>query len=373
MEKQSVIAGHYLKVIKAFKNRYDVQNGFALAYRPGQNPDNTPSFQNIPKTIGQALTTTGWCVSVSQALLLDKVFQTLLISRNAFAKLISIDIKEQYYGATYAGNQNKWHTAILVKDSNNLLVIDMTCAQFGNPFVEKFIWDFETWEKTFRSPLDLHKITDFDGNEVNFLPLNKVKPTPEVTKAEAESLMHDLTTLTDGERKLLVKFFFEDIFNINKKLYLGNVNKFDFQYIGTVNRLLQEFEFVNDDESLYYHVMEFNSKSAASDWVKKFLKNDGITSEYLLFSKCINDFCDYASIKSEDINKEISKKYFVIIKLNNFKGCKINFIKNIDGLLPFGIKLEFDKNNDIYNGGKDLKVDEQIEIKTNTIYINANL
>jgi hypothetical protein len=44
-------------------------------------------------------------------------------------KLISIDIKEQYYGNTYSGNQNKWHTAILVKDTNYNFVIDLTCSQ----------------------------------------------------------------------------------------------------------------------------------------------------------------------------------------------------------------------------------------------------
>lgn len=373
MENPTKIAANYLKVIKAFKNRYDVQNGFALGYRKNQNPENMPKFEDTPKTIGQALTTTGWCVSVSQALLLDNIFQLLLKARESYAKLISIDIKEQYFGTTYSGHQNKWHTAILVKDSNQYLVIDMTCAQFGNAFVEKFIWDLETWEKTFRSPLDTHKLIDFDGSELSLLPLASRKENIIVNKAEAEIKLHNITTITDNERSFLTKFFFEDFSELNKKLYIGNINKFDYNYINNLNQLLKEFDFVVDNEREYYSVLEFSTKDGVKKWIEKLLKNDCITSEYMLFSDTLKKALDYNKIQEKNINSELCLKNYIIITTKSIKGVNIDFIKNVDVLIPIGIKFELDKQTDIYNGGKILQTgtDGNLDRKTNTVYINT--
>ena len=100
----TTIADNYIKVINNFKRRFDVQNGSALAYREGQSLDGNFKLEDKPKNIAEGLTTTGFCVSASQALLFDKTFQMLLQSRQANAKLISIDIKEQYYGECYNGS-----------------------------------------------------------------------------------------------------------------------------------------------------------------------------------------------------------------------------------------------------------------------------
>ena len=47
----------YLNVIKAFKKRYDVQNGFALGYRINQDPNGELLMKNKPHSIGEGITT----------------------------------------------------------------------------------------------------------------------------------------------------------------------------------------------------------------------------------------------------------------------------------------------------------------------------
>ena len=179
----------YKKVIAAFKKRYDVQNGNALGYRKGQSPTGELLLENKPKGIGDGLATTGWCLSASQALLLDPIFQILLQSRNALAKIVSIDIKEQHYGKTYSGHQNKWHSAILVNDrtDNYTFIIDITCKQFGNQYNDKDIWDFKTWESTFRSATCKHKITDFESNVLNYLPIQTTILNKAIASIEIEN------------------------------------------------------------------------------------------------------------------------------------------------------------------------------------------
>ena len=145
MERLSRLVKPYQKVIQAFKNRADVQSGDALAYREGQSIDGKYELIDKPHDIGEGTTNTGWCVSVSQALIMDPIFNILIKDQGAQAKLVSIDIKEQYYGTIYqSGMQNKWHSAILIRDNEVNFIIDLTCGQFGNYFIGKEIWDFET-------------------------------------------------------------------------------------------------------------------------------------------------------------------------------------------------------------------------------------
>lgn len=374
LKNPTIIAAQYKDVIGAFKKRSDVFSGHGLGYRKGQDPNGELTFENTPKGIGDGLATTGWCVSASQALFYDPIFNILLKDRGAMAKLISIDIKEQHYGKTYSGNQNKWHTAILVKDSNYNLVIDLTCAQFGNNFVGKDIWDFETWEKTFRSPLDKHTITDFENNIISYLP----KASNISTSGRKDSIavdvihaLHDITTITDFERKILADFFIDKIDIINTKLVLGNINKIDYRYLDDVNKLLKNLDFIKCSNQ--YFVMRFVSKDIAKHWISKFLMNDGINNQFLCVSNSIEDSCKNFGFDCDEINKETNNDTtYVVFEFTDIKGFDIGFLNNCNMLIPYGIKLEIDLEKDVFNGGKLLNDNMLgIEKKTNTIYIRA--
>ncbi len=372
LQNPNQLVAPYIPVIKAFKNRYDVQNGNALGYREGQVPTGELKFENWPKSIGFGLATTGFCVSVSQAFLLDPIFQILIKDRGAYAKLVSIDIKEQYYGNCYSGTQNRWHTAILVQDSNQNFIIDLTCFQFGNKFANKDIWDFETWEKTFRSPLDKHVIVDFQQNVLNFLPIQNMIKTKEFDSIFTENALHSISTITDGERKLITDFFLNQIEIINTKLILGNINKFDYEYLDKINKLLQNLDFKTGKEQ--YFVMEFINKKAALGWVEKFLKNDSILQQYIILSGSIEDSCQYFGINQQNINKEsLEEKNYVILEFAEIKGISVDFIGKLTTFcIPYGIKLTVEKEN-IFNGGKILaKSVGLVEKKTNTIYIKCS-
>lgn len=93
--KSGVVAGIYKKVIDAF-NYVVMYNQDMLSYKGSAA---IPSFDNRPKRFRRRnKPQTGLCVSASQALLDDRVFNDLIHSRGALTKTISIDIKEQYYG-----------------------------------------------------------------------------------------------------------------------------------------------------------------------------------------------------------------------------------------------------------------------------------
>jgi hypothetical protein len=373
VQNPNLIVIPYKKVIDAFKKRYDVQNGRALGYREGQTLEGELKFENWPKSIGFGLATTGFCVSASQALLFDKIFQILLQDRGAMAKIVSIDIKEQYYGQVYNGSQNKWHTAILVKDGGQNFIIDITCFQFGNAFANKDIWDFETWEKTFRSSSDKHTIVDFEENILNFLPVNEVKKTNDFDLMRIINDLHSITTITDDERKILANFFTKDIDTLNSKLILGNINKFDFKYLDKINKLIQNLHFKQTEK--LYSVMKFASKDGALNFIKNFIKNDCILQQFLLLSTSIDASCEYFNISNTDLNNEDMKNdTYVVFEFSNTKGLEVNFISdNISMVIPYGIKLTVDLEKDIFNGGKLLGFSvANIEKKTNTIYVNCS-
>ena len=377
MEQLTKIAQEYKNVISAWRKRADVQNGEALAYRKNQSLDGEFDFGDKPKNLGEGTTTTGWCVSVSQNFLNDPIFQILLQSRQAKAKLVSIDIKEQHYGHCYTGSQNKWHTAILVQDSGINFIIDLTCGQFGNAYVNKNIWDFVTWEKTFRSPLDRHNIVDFENNQLSVLPVEFYDVNQKETKMLYDNYFHDITTITDMERTFLSDFFIKQINTLNKKLLIGNITDLDFKYMNQVNKLLENFNFSvsNDDEK--FLVMQFANKQSALNWTKKLLLNksdDGfVLPQYLLFSNSLKDSCKYNGIDIKDVHGDnMSKTHYIVIKLKQYNGIDISMIPYVSLLLGYGVKIIFNADTDIYNSGKELAVDFLGNTKkTNTIVINC--
>lgn len=366
-----LIAAEYKKVISAFKKRYDVQNGDALGYRKNQSPTGELTFDNKPKGIGDGLATTGWCVSASQALLLDPIFQILIKNRGAKAKLVSIDIKEQYYGICYSGSQNKWHTAILVQDNNQNLIVDITCAQFGNKFVGKDIWDFETWEKSLRNSLDKHVIIDFDDTELSYLPKQTTPSNIQFTKVFVENALHDITTITDEERKVIADFFLKHIDTLNSKLLVGNVNKFDYKYLDNINNLFKSLDFYQGTKQ--FSVMEFPNKISAQNWIKNLFNNSNVLQQFIVTSNTIENSCKYNNIDYEDFNKETTKdRVYIVLEFDMIRGYGADFIKYAECCVPYGIRLNFE-NSDIYNGGKLLnQTIGGIEKKTNTIFIKCS-
>jgi hypothetical protein len=363
----------YEPIIKQFKKRSDVLNGWGIAWK--SRNDLTPKLENVPFSIGDGLGTTGWCVSASEALLYDKVFQTNLGFRKAKAKLISIDIKEQYYGFCYNGSQNKWHTAILLEDSGFKIVIDITCRQFGNDFIEKDIWDFETWQSKLRSPFCTHLITDFDNNPELIQPIT-VKRNKNLTFDNAITFgkLKDVTTITDNERNLLVEFGLKKINLINDKLLLKNVTKNDLKYIDDLSKLLMSLPFKTLENG--YSVLAFETKKAAKNWIELFLKNETCLIQYLLISKSLSDSCKLNDIDINDLNqskslKPLSDKTFVVFEFSNLFGINSEWLNLTEIILPYGIELLIEKDN-IFNSGKLIAEGvDNVTRETNTIIIKV--
>lgn len=367
------IAKDYKNVISAFKKRYDVQNGYALGYHVGHDMSQPLLDENRPKTMGEGLGTTGYCVSASNALLNDNVFGLLLGKRGAKAKLVSIDIREQYWGYCYSGTQNKWHTAILVNDSGINFIVDITCRQFGNNFIDKDIWDFPTWERTFRSPLDKHILTDFAGNTLSNI------------KAAANNIMfddisevvyrlQDNTTLVDSERQALADFFVRRLPVLNKKLTIGNIASNDLTYLDTILKLLTKVNFGIKEQQ--YAVLEFSTKELAKEWIMQLTRNEFVLPQFIISSDTLEKACKYSNINVDDVNSESQKEItYIVFDFVSIKGIDVSFInENVSICLPHGIKLEItDIPNQVYNGGKLLSVNvDGIPKKTNTIYIKTN-
>jgi hypothetical protein len=363
----------YEPIIKQFKKRSDVLNGWGIAWK--SRNDLTPKLENVPFSIGDGLGTTGWCVSASEALLYDKVFQTNLGFRKAKAKLISIDIKEQYYGFCYNGSQNKWHTAILLEDSGFKIVIDITCRQFGNDFIEKDIWDFETWQSKLRSPFCTHLITDFDNNPELIQPIT-VKRNRNLTFDSAITFgkLKDVTTITDNERNLLVEFGLKKINLINDKLLLKNVTKNDLKYINDLSKLLMSLPFKTLENG--YSVLAFETKKAAKNWIELFLKNETCLIQYLLVSKSLSDSCKLNDIDINNLNqskslKPLSDKTFVVFEFSNLFGINSEWLNLTEIILPYGIELLIEKDN-IFNSGKLIAEGvDNVTRETNTIIIKV--
>ena len=362
----------YEPIIKQFKKRSDVISGSGLGWKGSKGYS---LFEDTPKDFGSATGTTGWCVSASEALLYDKVFQTNLGFRKAKAKLISIDIKEQYYGFCYNGSQNKWHTAILLEDSGFKIVIDITCRQFGNDFIEKDIWDFETWQSKLRSPFCTHLITDFDNNPELIQPIT-VKRNKNLTFDSAITFgkLKDVTTITDNERNLLVEFGLKKINLINDKLLLKNVTKNDLKYIDDLSKLLMSLPFKTLENG--YSVLAFETKKAAKNWIELFLKNETSLTQYLLVSKSLSDSCKLNDIDINDLNqskslKPLSDKTFVVFEFSNLFGINSEWLNLTEIILPYGIELLIEKEN-IFNSGKLIAEGvDNVTRETNTIIIKV--
>lgn len=369
------IATVYVNYLKAFLKRADVQNGTRVSYHDNQDPDGPLKPENWVN-LGDARVTTGFCVSFSNAILHDTLFQELLNSRNALAKLISIDIKEQYYGYCKPSYiQNKWHTAILVRDNDVNLILDPTCAQFGNQFVGKFVWDFETWIRTFRSVNDTHEIIGFDKNldkPLSFSPISTNVTNYDTALIAAVNALHDITTITDTERRMLADFFLKGIELFNRKLDLGNLTDNDFKYIENINRLTRNFTFCIDREPKYF-VMGFDTFDASIKWLRNFNKKEFILPYYMILSNSIEDSCNYFGIEYSDINKESTdSKTYVILKFVDCMGNDVsNILKNASIFVPYGIKTYL-KN--LYNSGKSLTPNSYgIQKKTNTIIVELSM
>lgn len=361
------ITNEFKSVIEKFKKRSGVLSGFDIAWKGGLD---VAKLENTPYGIGDGLGTTGWCVSASETLLYDNIFQVMLRYRGAKAKLISIDIKEQYYGYCYNGSQNRWHTAILVEDSGFKFVIDITCRQFGNEFIGKDIWDFATWQGKLRSPMCTHKITDFEDNQINILPVTQDSVGLNKDLRRITNLYHlrDNTNLDDCDREFLNDFVVNKFDEMNAKLILGNVSKHDYNYLNELAKILQVMPFVSLEKG--YAILPFASKTAAKNWIELLLKDDRALPVYMLVSKTLNQACKVANIEFEDLiteymmGNENDTTYVVLEFTNNF-GVE-SFVENTELILPKGVILEI-YNNGIYNAGKTFTPEKN----TNTIFIQV--
>lgn len=374
MNKQKLleVIQAYRGVINEFKKRSSTVSGFGLAWKGGAK---TATLANTPYGIGDGLGTTGWCVSASQALLNDEVFQILVNHRNANTKLISIDIKEQFHGYCYNGSQNKWHTAILVEDDGYKFVIDITVRQFGNEFVDKDIWDFETWITRLRSPLCTHKISDFNDNPINVIPVaNQTKTilNKELYMVDCMDKLRNITSIDENERLILSDFVTNKIYHINEHLLTNSISKVEYNYIKELTENLLKLPFVNND--IGYCVLEFSGKQPLINWIKRLTDEEDKIPMYLHFSDTVIEACNHAGVDYNDLNvvnklKATNIPMYIVIELRNFYGLK-SFVPYTKTILPAGIKLIIkDYLASIYNSGMK---SEDTSRTTNTVIINSD-
>lgn len=367
------IIGVYTNYFKAFLKRADIQNGKYGSYHVNQDPNGELLDENW-LNLGNLFVTTGVCVSMSQAIVNDKIFNLLLQTRNAKAKLVSIDIKEQFYGYCKPSfSQNKWHTAILIEDNGILFILDATCAQFGNQFVGKLIWNLNTWLSTFRSPIDSHTITDFNNYEINEIETSVKTDSYESDKQLLLYNLKNIITIDDTEREIIADFFLQGIHLLNKKFSSGNVSINDFNYMSNINNILKQFTLCKFTEQ--YYLCVFSTKEKALEFISEFIKNNCVFQSYLPLSNSIADACALQNVNPEEINIESSSaQTFVVIKWENIIGPSIEgIVKNCSCLLPYGVNNICNIQKDIFNGGKLLSESAYgIEKKTNTIFINIS-
>lgn len=366
------IATVYTNFLKAYLKRADVQNGKRVSYHDNQDPEGNLRDENWVN-LGDARVTTGFCVSFSNSLLKDELFQLLLDSRGALAKLVSIDIKEQYYGYCKPSYmQNKWHTAILLSDSGINFILDPTCAQFGNQFVGKFVWDYETWIKTFRHAADTHVINDFQNNPLDIAPTNSSIKNYDRAMIQLVDRLHDITTITDNERKTLADFFLKQIDILNKKVELGNLTDIDYKYIDNIMNISKNLNLTFSSEPEYY-VMQFSTKEQAKRWIKRFtIDNDCILPYFMILSKSVEDSCNFYNIDFNKINIESTSDItYIVLRFNKLTGFDTsNLITNTTTFIPYGIKCDV---KTFFNGGKELAESAYgIEKKTNTIFVDLS-
>lgn len=330
----------YKKVLDAWKKRADVQSGYDLGWKP--NADSELKLENKPYGFGDGTGTTGWCVSASQSLLNDTVFQELIKIRFAKAKLISIDIREQYYGYCYNGSQNKWHTALLVEDSGVFFVIDVTVRQFGNNFVGKDFWDLASWQDSLRSPRCKHILTDFYDNEISFTPkLNDLKVfNKDYLYSEVFNNLHNQTNLSNSDRNLLTDFLVNNMLPFNNKILTRTLTVTDYNYLAQINKILELLTF--DTFNKTYSILEFNHKDSAKNWLSSFLNNQCKLDMYLMTFGSLQNACTVQGIDANELNsKKQSGKFYVVIEFNDQYGVLLSeFFKYSELLIPFNTPLE---------------------------------
>jgi hypothetical protein len=365
----------YKSVIASFKNRTNVLNGQAIAWTGGKPEE---IFLNTPKGIGDGLGTTGWCVSASDALLNDEIFQLCLATRNAKAKLISIDLKEQWNGYCYNGSQNKWHTAILVEEGFTNIIVDITCRQFGDQFIDKDIWTWETWSKVLRSPNCKHKISvridDPESIVPTYVPKHRVSDLQVIDLLEA---MRDITNIDGSDRETMTGFLLSKMGEINSKMLIGNISVGDYKYIDGVNKLLEKMPFYKIEQG--YTVLSFKTKSAAKEWLKLFLEGKGKLPNYVLVSQSVSASCQLNGYDEMDLNIAYRgacdpTKTYIVLEFGMLWGVRVDFMENARVLLPFGIQFNYSAEN-IYNGGRAIDgntIDGKIVRETNAIFVKID-
>lgn len=340
-------------IIDKFKNRSDVVNGNAIGWK--SKKESTPTLFNRPISVGDGLSTTGWCVSASEALLNDNIFQGYLQIYGGYARLVSIDIKEQYHGYCYNGSQNKWHTAILLtlplQDGklnggvNMNYIVDLTCGQFGDAFVNKNVWTVEAWMSKFRSPLCTHTILTNDGKELTVNPTghyHKEHDNSDFEKLRANYNLKNFTSIDANERNLLLTFI--DKFNlINNKLIVGNVDNDEIELINNVvdiykTKMHQEYK-INKG----YTSLMFKNKESAINWLDYMLdltKNNGLIN--IDFELKQNMFIFESVLEAKKhfgFTENGENSYILNIEFNNVTAFK-GFTTNVTSYLLFlGTKL----------------------------------
>lgn len=365
----------YANVVKAWLKRGGVQSGKDLAYRVNQDPNSPLEVKNWFRT-GDALVTTGFCVCVSQNLLNSKVFQALLKMRGAQAKLVSIDIKEMFFGVCKPSYvKNKWHTAIYVEDSGHSFIVDPTCAQFGNKYVGKLVWDFQTWCDTFRSATDRHTITDFNGDTLSFVNTHfdrvaEVSRTFDSYVKENTWLnrFSDYVALTDYEKEELYKFLSEGIVIINRKILGNAMQAHDIKYLKNISDIIFRTYKYEASNGIQYFLISFDNKEKQLQFVKKVI-NTGTIPVFGFMSDKMSEDSGLNIVLNDN---ESASQYHVLFRIVNPCGYKLvpndlSDDKNPDYLVFEGTPIEFDPNVDIYNSGKN-----QLN-KTNTVYIDCSI
>lgn len=375
----------YLNVVKNWMKRAGVQSGFELGYREDQNPDSALHHKNW-FNMGDALVTTGFCVSVSNALLNSEVFQTLLTYRDARAKLISIDIKEQFYGVCKPSySKNKWHTAIYVEESNGLFfIIDPTCAQFGNPYVGKLIWDFQTWVNTFRSPIDRHELTKFDGTPLSYVNTYHMETGYDKAKKNSvKKYCENFIALTEEEQDMLVEFIQNGFELFNRKVRNGLQPK-DLQYQKHIVSILARTYKLNNIYRPLYGAIEFHSKEELRGYVERFMKTKNIPE----FLQLTDDLQKLEARFNYNLNKagskaagethavdQWNKSYYLLFQFDNCTCIKFDDFRDVlkDGIGGFGIGEIEDKDLifTISNHPVELREINAVE-GTNTIVVNCS-
>lgn len=129
------------KLINDFMKQPDVMSG--SAFNMGANR---------PKGWHEAISTTGYCVKVS-----DVFMKRMLWNKKLFqnCQLLSITIDPNKWGRCGDGSHNAWHTCC---DTGNGYVVDLTIEQFGSKYANKFVWPKVEWLKEFVFKFDSHSL-----------------------------------------------------------------------------------------------------------------------------------------------------------------------------------------------------------------------